>query len=91
MTPFIIAGCGAVFFFFFLGRIQSHWIAPAVLFIVSLPLLITARLGGSIASSAKIHLATLLLFYAAFAVGHLTASEWWKERMRRPIQHPERF
>ncbi|MBN8912352.1 MAG: hypothetical protein J0H65_09920 [Rhizobiales bacterium] len=58
---------------FWFGLIKSHWIAPAVFFAASGPVVATFSLEHDALRIAIHLLATLLLFYVAFACGRWAA------------------
>jgi hypothetical protein len=60
--------------FFFLGRVQSHWIAPAVLYVVSFLVIFEFMLDRPVYLLLVALLGTLALYYGAFALGRLASS-----------------
>lgn len=68
----IVIGVVLVFFLLaFLGYVQSHWIAPAFLFVVPVPLIITTLWNEPYTNLFGALFGTLIFLYVAFALGRL--------------------
>ncbi len=59
----------AILLFFFLGFVDSHWIAPAVLFVVVVPLIVEGLWAATALYIFGALSACLAFFYISFALG----------------------
>lgn len=72
MEIIVFAGIGGFVLLAFLGYVESHWIAPAVLFFVPAPLVIAGLWSEPYFVLATALLALLVFLYAAFGLGRIT-------------------
>ena len=70
----LIAIVAAFAIFFFLGWVQSHWIAPAVLYVVSVPLVLESMGSGPVLELLAALLGVVALYYASFALGRFAGA-----------------